>query len=293
MYQLRSILLDTNSEKLIKIITKFFVPNEKHLKNPINLQLISSILDLLYSLITLSLDIDSNNTQFPIRTITLTPVQMKRLIGWNLDDSNQKHVFETLKNEIEIIKNEEKMEFDDGKDEDPEIPIENNREIYDLILKNISHIVDYIKTDVHIEENSNTSSSDFASEPTLPQVEGIVTQFSLRQFYSVVSGVDERLSSNYWFVPSTARYIDEQIKLEQVSCDLHELIKTCLPNETNITSECKRLLHLSASPQTARERTTTAPCYRARRVEVEPSTGRPEKKIFSNLIYFLIYNECV
>ena len=91
--------------------------------------------------------------------------------------------------------------------------------------------------------------------------------------------VNPLIQSNYWLgYPSFLDKIDDDVEL--IACDLCELAKTSLPSETNITSDCKRLLHLTASPQSNRERTTAAPCFRTRRVEVEPTTGRPEKKIY-------------
>lgn len=134
-------------------------------------------------------------------------------------------------------------------------------------------------------------------EPSFPQsIDGIVAQYSQRSLYTLVSdeiaatSYAEQLTTAYWCAkPSPSRFAEEenpqpapqQQPGEMVPCDLIEMIKLCLPPETNLSSDCKRLLHLSASPQSNRERTTSAPCFRTRRVEVEPSTGRPEKKIYS------------
>lgn len=131
-----------------------------------------------------------------------------------------------------------------------------------------------------------------APEPPFPPGEGIVAQYAQRPLYTIV--IDEttyadQLTTAYWCAkPSPSRFVDDENQQsaqqqsgDTVPCDLVEMIKTCLPPETNLSSDCKRLLHLSASPQSNRERTTSAPCFRTRRVEVEPSTGRPEKKIYS------------
>lgn len=115
------------------------------------------------------------------------------------------------------------------------------------------------------------------AEPSFGQSDGIVQQFSGRPIFMMIDEYTEGEHSNYWASCSEDHPQSEQ---EQVLCDLTELIKTCLPSDVNVTGECKRLLHLSASPQSNRERRTTAPCFRTRRVEVEPTTGRPEKKIY-------------
>ncbi|XP_012157537.1 protein virilizer [Ceratitis capitata] len=118
------------------------------------------------------------------------------------------------------------------------------------------------------------------SEPTLPQSEGIVMQFAARPIFVEFDAVadEQLLLTRYWLQVSCVDL--DHSKYERVPCDLTELAAECLPPETNLTSDCKRMLHLSASPQSNRERTPTAPCFRTRRVEVEPSTGRPEKKIY-------------
>ncbi|XP_061514589.1 protein virilizer [Anopheles gambiae] len=112
----------------------------------------------------------------------------------------------------------------------------------------------------------------------LPQAEGIVTQYGSRSVYLLSEDCDDQLKATDWlgFTPC-----DDDLEREQIPCDLQDLAKVCLSGDTNLTADCKRLLHLSASPHSNRDRLTTAPCFRTRRVEVEPSTGRPEKKIFA------------
>lgn len=129
-----------------------------------------------------------------------------------------------------------------------------------------------------------------AGEPPFPQGESIVVQYTMRPIFNIVTGelkasdYPEQLSTQYWFSHLLSNRFDELIDnqphLDTVPCDFIDLIKTCLPPETNLTNDCKRILHLSASPQSTRERTTSAPCFRTRRVEVEPTTGRPEKKLY-------------
>lgn len=160
-------------------------------------------------------------------------------------------------------------------------------------LKNIIKILD----DGLVASASNVSKDILvdspAGEPPYPQSEGLVTQFSVRTLYTVVpqtcnaTDIFEQLTTNYWCSKSSPNRFDEiaaaDVHLpitDSVSCDLNDVIKACLPPDWNLLSDCKRLLHLSASPQSTRERTTSAPCFRTRRVEVEPTTGRPEKKIY-------------
>lgn len=129
-----------------------------------------------------------------------------------------------------------------------------------------------------------------AAEPPFPQGESIVAQYTLRPIFNITAGeikptdFPEQLTTQYWYSHLTANRFDDLIDshphTDSVPCDFIELIKSCLLPETNLTNDCKRLLHLSSSPQSNRERTTSAPCFRTRRVEVEPTTGRPEKKLY-------------
>lgn len=145
--------------------------------------------------------------------------------------------------------------------------------------------------------NGDSAQGSPAPEPSFPQADGIVAQYAQRPLYTVVcdeiaaTSYADQLTTAYWCAkPSPSRFVDDdnqqttsqpqQPIADMVPCDLIEMIKLCLPPETNLSSDCKRLMHLSASPQSTRERTTSAPCFRTRRVEVEPSTGR-EKKIYS------------
>lgn len=119
-------------------------------------------------------------------------------------------------------------------------------------------------------------------EPALGLTDGIVQQFSGRQLYRIADHFDR----HHEFGPRVQIDVCKEGPTSMVICDLAEVIKGSLSLDTNVTAECKRLLHLSASPQSARERTQTAPCFRTRRVEVEPTTGRPDKKIYGE--FFVI-----
>uniref|UniRef100_A0A182SAA4 Uncharacterized protein n=1 Tax=Anopheles maculatus TaxID=74869 RepID=A0A182SAA4_9DIPT len=133
------------------------------------------------------------------------------------------------------------------------------------------------KTDPAAKQPTAIDWSTVTVDP-LPQAEGIVTQYGSRSVYLLTEDCDDQLKATDWlgFAPC-----DDDLEREQIPCDLQDLAKVCLSGDTNLTADCKRLLHLSASPHSNRDRLTTAPCFRTRRVEVEPSTGRPEKKIFA------------
>lgn len=178
------------------------------------------------------------------------------------------------------------------------LSIENNAIEKTVVNKNDIHSV----IDNHICAQNN--------EPFLPQTESIITQYEQRPiFINYHCNQDERkLTMDYWllnvmsisnsnvsmgnnFTSTSAchksdktNYDTENLEIiyERIPCDLTLLIQNHLPTDTaqSLLTDCKRVLHLSVSPQSNRERTPTAPCFRTRRVEVEASTGRIDKKIY-------------
>lgn len=151
----------------------------------------------------------------------------------------------------------------------------NRSETTDPILDKCNEIISYLETGRDVSEELDIKDE---KEALLPPPEGIVAQYASRRVFVPVTGNDERLKLNYWLNPPN--YEEELGDMEQIPCDLTELIKTCLPADTNLVADCKRILNLSVSPQSNRERTVTAPCFRTRRIEMEPIGGRMDKKIF-------------
>uniref|UniRef100_A0A182RM39 Virilizer N-terminal domain-containing protein n=1 Tax=Anopheles funestus TaxID=62324 RepID=A0A182RM39_ANOFN len=154
----------------------------------------------------------------------------------------------------------------------------------DSLVDNLTFLQAQLKAELSSAKTSQTKVvtapidwSTVTVDP-LPQAEGIVTQYGSRSVYLLSEECEEQLKATEWFGFSPC---DDDLEREQIPCDLQDLAKVCLSGDTNLTADCKRLLHLSASPHSNRDRLTTAPCFRTRRVEVEPSTGRPEKKIFA------------
>lgn len=151
-------------------------------------------------------------------------------------------------------------------------------------LKNLLNLLDE-----NTDGTLNRELMQEATEPPFPQGEGIVHQYSIRPVFALSKYLNgpmnaDQLTTTYWCSRTSPLRLDDaeltDTSHDTAPCDLLDMVKTCLPVETNLTSDCKRLLHLSASPQSNRDRTATAPCFRTRRVEVEPMTGRPEKKVY-------------
>ncbi|KAH8421185.1 hypothetical protein KR009_005545, partial [Drosophila setifemur] len=130
----------------------------------------------------------------------------------------------------------------------------------------------------------STGSGSLSIEPHLPQAEGIVSQYEARPIFTRFCATAENahLTARYWLDPLPIEVIENMNEppYERIACDLTELVSGCLNPDLNAPGDSKRTLNLSGSPQSNREMTPTAPCFRTRRVEVEPATGRPEKKMF-------------
>ncbi|KAL7737044.1 hypothetical protein ACLKA6_005265 [Drosophila palustris] len=150
-------------------------------------------------------------------------------------------------------------------------------------------------TEASVEGDANASGGNNAGvtsplnvEPYLPQAEGIVTQYEARPIFTRFCATAEnaQLTARYWLEPLPIEVIEDMNEplYERIACDLTDLANVCLNPDLNLTGDCKRVLHLSGSPQSNREMTPTAPCFRTRRVEVEPATGRPEKKMFVSAV---------
>ncbi|XP_037044701.1 protein virilizer isoform X2 [Bradysia coprophila] len=242
LYLLRT-ALEKEKEKILKVIA--------HLTSSIKVGAKQQFLSAFIEFFT-SLTIANELTH---RQSSLAPSDLASILSWPTKNLNELyHPLEQLKNAIE--------------------PLNADKSFNDILDKlNILFKI--------LNSKSTSEASDF-TEPAFPLSEGIVVQFAERPVYQLIDDNPELnplIQSSYWLgYPSFLDKIDEDVEL--IACDLCELAKTALPSETNITSDCKRLLHLTASPQSNRERTTAAPCFRTRRVEVEPTTGRPEKKIY-------------
>ncbi|KAL9875673.1 VIR_N domain-containing protein isoform 2-T2 [Glossina fuscipes fuscipes] len=224
---------------------------------------VESLVLLLRSLTQIE-ELNQSYPTLPVRILKLSPNELACLIGFKADNEKT-----NLMQRILAILQHHKEEVNDTLRNDIQQ------------LKELMCGVD-VKASAHSMELEDV---DIIGEPVLPQTESIVTQYDGRPIFCTYEPIsdDEQMSASYWLRTLCINDFpaeDFNIQYERVVCDLSELAQECLASETNLSSECKRVLHLSGSPQSNRERTPTAPCFRTRRVEVEPSTGRPEKKIF-------------
>ncbi|GAB0095954.1 Protein virilizer [Sergentomyia squamirostris] len=228
-----------------------------------NRGIIETLIDFLRTMFIIEGVEENGNQLIPPRTLIVSGSQLASMVNWRQEkvegeEAPELHALELLQ---KFLKQEEICE----------------KHQLDGLLENCRQIVEFIdkEGDPAIPDPILEVNIDAA----LPQAEGIVTQYSSRIIFDTSECIGERLTVNYWLnSPICSKDLVED--MEQIPCDLSDMIRTCLPPETNIVSDCKRLLHLVVSPQTTRERPIAAPCFRTRRVEVEPSTGRPEKKIF-------------
>ncbi|XP_001660468.2 protein virilizer [Aedes aegypti] len=218
----------------------------------------------------------------PKRTVKLTPEQLASLVFLPSRKEGQEHsvadctamlkeLLVFFKNDIKPIEAPEPEVVEDSSQSVPAVPIV----AADTLEENILYLMDQLKD---VAPGVMETQFDFGVIEPLPQAEGIVTQYSSRNVFIVSEEFEDQLKASYWLSFSPC---EDDLEREQIPCDLNELAVSCLSGDINLTSDCKRLLHLSASPHSNRDRVATAPCFRTRRVEVEPSTGRPEKKIFA------------
>lgn len=247
-----------------KVIERLNAIAEKCKNDRKHIQIIPDVILFLRSLITIE---PSEATNIPPRTLSLTISELAKILKWNSEEySNGKcvhflQIFNALVNEVKP----------DGDPDESFETLENAEALKSDLFSLISQLQ---LESSKVKENVNSSDEDFL----LPQAEGIVTQFSSRVPFYVADNLED-VTIDYWML-NTCDDFDQPC--DGVQYDLNELVKECLPPDTNIVSDCKRLLALSSSPQATKDKSQTGLCFRTRRVEVnDPVPGRPEKKIFS------------
>ncbi|XP_031627673.1 protein virilizer [Contarinia nasturtii] len=277
-YQLKILLDKRKDQLLLKLRSLTQLADGDQIAHEILLAFLQFILSL-----ARSSDIVKNEQRsFACNESDLVKLFQFKRIASDVDVPNEnQHPLLALEQSVQKI--QAKLEqSDDVKMHLDEI-LFNLRKLLNILDSGLAIVANATKELLHVDSP--------AAEPSFPQGESIVVQYSMRPIFNVApsefkpSDYPEQLTTQYWYSHWSANRFDEMIDtqlpaVDNVPCDFIELIKSCLPPETNLTNDCKRLLHLSASPQSNRERTTSAPCFRTRRVEVEPSTGRPEKKLY-------------
>ena len=267
-----AILKSTLLNKRLKFVERLQSIGTKTMSDRKQRILIPEVLELFRALAILDPHHAVSTSVLP-RTRILTPTEFYVIFNWNNDLEEDKHFLGMFKRAITITDVEVPLNTENG--DSIEIETEN----YDQQKEDLEYLLNMLRECKSCEPGAV---SDSLQEFNLPQAEGIVTQFSLRVCHTISDNLEE-LNENYWL---HGYPYDEDTSMDQVECDLSELVRTYLPPDTNISSDCKRLLNLSSSPQATRDRAQSGICFRTRRVEVEPATGRPEKKIYGKCKYF-------
>ncbi|ALC42000.1 vir, partial [Drosophila busckii] len=224
----------------------------------------------------------SVKTPMPLRTLKLGAVELAQLLEFQDVELDKPPVlqrilyvlekFKAVRNEAALIDLKELL-----------ILYSSRHESTDAVASGTSTVIS--ETGCEVE---TVVTNPLQTEPYLPQAEGIVTQYEARPIFTRYCATAEnpQLTARYWLEPLPIEVIEDlnEPLYERIACDLTELANVCLNPDLNLTGDCKRVLHLSGSPQSNREMTPTAPCFRTRRVEVEPATGRPEKKMFVSAV---------
>lgn len=282
---IRAMLMLTDSDVTFSVLKKILISRkdkfvdrlgsiaEKCQNDRKHIIVIPALLDFFRSLIVL--DPESSSVT-PPRTIVLSTQELSNVLKWNAIEYKNGTKVHFLEIFLALI-SEPKMEIEDG---------ETAEQVNDDVMKeDLQSLLKMLRETPDISQDVVATSE---SDITLPQAEGIVTQFSSRAAFYIADNLDE-LSSSYWIHHDYSAFDDDDVQpTDQVQCDLDELVRSCLPPDTNVASDCKRLLALSSSPQSGRDRNQSGICFRTRRVEVDLTPGRSEKKIFSKckLIFF-------
>lgn len=226
-----------------------------------NMLVIPDLLELFQALINIEVN---EISAVPSRNLSMSIKELSDVLKWNSEEyttGSKIHFLEVFS----ALVNEPRIEAED--EESSEVIFAPN------LKSDLEGLLEQLRSSSRNPQEAVVASSE--SESTLAQAEGIVTQFSSRVAFHTTESIDELV--DYWILNG----LEEDDFTDLVQCELEELVRQCLPVDTNITSDCKRLLALSSSPQSTRDRNLSSVCFRTRRVEViDPVAGRPEKKIF-------------
>lgn len=244
----------------ISSITQSFGTSKKHMTVAIDL------LELLRVLMTTE---PSETFCLPARTMTLSTPHLACLVNYKLEENKESSFLGVLCSKLKESTFEETYVKNDIAD------MESTIETLFALLKSDSNRNEEIQTD---------DSTETLPTPTIfKHAEGIVTQFSSRLIFCPTEHMEE-LNIDYWFHNVCEE--DDILPANLSKLDVDNLVLQCLPSETNIGLDCKRLLTLSSSPQSNREKNLSATCFRTRRVEmIDSGTGRADKKIFNKCKY--------
>lgn len=245
-------------------------------------EILCIFMEFLKALVTVKERKDVKN--IPIRTIALMAKQLCKFLEWPQENCKKReHALTQL---LVLLESKKQVAESQAKQENP-IAEDVEPKFDDGLEECVQNLIKFMNENNDIPEplsENSLSQFDASFDLTFPQAEGIVTQFSSRQVFFVTDEIDDSLNVTHWL---NLPIIDDDTLAEKIPCDLNQLIESCLPPETNLTSDCKRLLHLSASPQSNRDRQTAAHCYRTRRVDIDLTTGRPEKRIYGKCKHLL------
>jgi protein virilizer len=217
--------------------------------------IIPDLVELFRALINVEVDMSTRTSSFNIG-------ELSSVLKWNSDQFKNGTLIHFL-DIFSAIVNEVKSEDEENSEI---IFTEHLKTDLETLLNQLREYSKETPQDIEIEIGKEL-------ELNFPQAEGIVTQFSSRVAFYTIENVDDLIIDHWWIDE------DEPQLNENVNLDIDEFVKECLPADTNIGSDCKRLLSLSSSPQSSRDRTQAGLCFRTRKVEVAAET-RPEKKIF-------------
>lgn len=225
---------------------------------------VPELVELLRALITAERSTEASSAPSLPRTAALSINELSSILKWNAEQYKNGTKIHFLE-QFSTLLNEPRS------DDDENAEIINNDSLKADLESLLTQLREYSITNPQDCEVDVSKELDFA----LPQAEGIVTQFASRVASYTIENVDDLTIEHWWLNVDEE---DPQIN-EFVNCDLDELVKECLPADTNIGNDCKRLLSLSSSPQSNRDRAQSGLCFRTRKVEVN-TDPRPEKKIF-------------
>nr|XP_023012377.1 protein virilizer [Leptinotarsa decemlineata] len=164
-------------------------------------------------------DVAEESLLYTPRKMTLSVLELKKLIGWRTDGKPENHPLLSLETILKAVVEEDNT--------------------FENFLEDLTSLLKLLDGD---SSDTNKEMKDTCVDTVLPVPESLLIQFSRRTIFSSSDACDERLTANYWLaIPA----VDGETDSENVQCDIIEICRQNLRPEYNLVREVEKLCRIS------------------------------------------------
>ncbi|KAF2903313.1 hypothetical protein ILUMI_02877 [Ignelater luminosus] len=201
---------------LNKLVENFSKDNEECL----------STLNTLTEFLRISMTPEEIAESMNLRTIKMSLGEVKALIGWKQESSEENKIHPLLQLQ-ELLKK----------------TIREDKTFDNYLLEGVTNIINILNKEA-------SESKETYTEPLLPAPGSLLIQFAGRPIFTLSDVADEQLTSAYWLSAPTDEGSGD---IENVTCDLSEMCRLHLPSEVNLIREVEKLCRIYPSNNTEQD----------------------------------------